>query len=174
MARDGMGDPKAIGTMTPLEIEARPAVAGDLPELVRLYGLLEEEMSALRGLWTEADGLPAPVPDALAEAVEDPAVHVFIGTADGVPLGFILGYSAPLLPQANGERMATIKLVFTEEPARGVGIGEAMRDTIMEAFRAEGHRWFDAHVLPGHRLAKNFFEAGGFSARFIIMNHEDG
>jgi hypothetical protein len=48
-----------------------------------------------------------------------------------------------------------------------------MRDMIMDAFRSTGHRWFDAHVLPGHRLAKNFFEAGGFSARFIIMNHED-
>lgn len=159
--------------MTALVIAARPAEAGDLPALVRLYRLLEAEMEALRGLWKEADGLPAPIEDALASAVADPDTLVYIGTADDVPFGFILGYSAPLLPQADGERMATIKLVFTELEARGVGIGEAMRDTIMEAFRASGHRWFDAHVLPGHRLAKNFFEAGGFSARFIIMNHED-
>ncbi len=69
--------------------------------------------------------------------------------------------------------MATIKLVFTEEEARGIGVGEAMRDTVVQVFRTRGHRWFDAHVLPGHRLAKNFFEAGGFAARFIVMNHED-
>lgn len=159
--------------MTPLVIEARPATADDLAELVRLYGLLEEEMENLRGLWKEADGLPAPVDGTLAEAVADPNTHVLIGTADGVPFGFILGYSHELLPQAGDERMALIKLVFTEEPARGVGIGEVMRDSLMEIFRAEGRRWFDAQVLPGHRLAKNFFEAGGFSARYIIMNHED-
>jgi GNAT superfamily N-acetyltransferase len=159
--------------MTPLEVTARPATADDLPELVRLYRLLEAEMEALRGLWKEADGLPEPVEEALAGAVADPETFVYVGTADNVPFGFILGYSSPLLPQAAGERMATIKLVFTEEEARGVGVGEAMRDTLVDAFRAQGHRWFDAHVLPGHRLAKNFFEAGGFSARFIIMNHED-
>ena len=159
--------------MIPLHVAARPATVSDLPELLRLYRLLQAEMEGLRGLWTEADGLPAPVEEALATAVEDPETLVYIGTADDVPFGFILGYSAELLPQAQGERMATIKLVFTEEEARGVGVGEVMRDTVVEEFRATGHRWFDAHVLPGHRLAKNFFEAGGFSARFIIMNHED-
>ena len=159
--------------MTPLQVAARPATASDLSELLRLYRLLQSEMEGLRGLWTEADGLPAPVEESLAAAVEDPETLVYIGTADGVPFGFILGYSAALLPQAEGERMATIKLVFTEEEARGVGVGEVMRDTVVAEFRATGHRWFDAHVLPGHRLAKNFFEAGGFSARFIIMNHED-
>jgi GNAT superfamily N-acetyltransferase len=159
--------------MMPLVVAARPATAADLPDLLRLYRLLEAEMEALRGLWKEADGLPEPIEEALARAVADPDTLVYMGTADGVPFGFILGYSAPLLPQAGGARMATIKLVFTEEDARGVGVGEAMRDALVDAFRAQGHRWFDAHVLPGHRLAKNFFEAGGFSARFIIMNHED-
>ncbi len=159
--------------MTSLAVAARPATDADLPELVRLYRLLELEMEALRGLWKEADGLPEPVEDALARAVADPETLVYVGTADEVTFGFILGYSAQLLPQAGGDRMATIKLVFTEEGARGVGVGEAMRDMMVESFRAQGHRWFDAHVLPGHRLAKNFFEAGGFSARFIIMNHED-
>ncbi len=159
--------------MTPLEIAARPAIPSDLPDLLRMYRLLEAEMEALRGLWKEADGLPEPVEDALAGAVTDPETFVYIGTADAVPFGFILGYSAPLLPQAGGNRMATIKLVFVEEEARGVGVGEALRDTLVAQLRQDGHRWFDAHVLPGHRLAKNFFEAGGFSARFIIMNHED-
>ncbi|MDH3607109.1 MAG: hypothetical protein OER12_08935 [Acidimicrobiia bacterium] len=159
--------------MTPLEVAARPATAADLPDLIRLYGMLEAEMEALRGLWKEADGLAAPIDEALASAVADPDTLVYVGTADGVPFGFALGYSSELLPQAAGERLATIKLVFTEEEARGVGVGEAMREAILEDFRAQGHRWFDAHVLPGHRLAKNFFEAGGFSARFIIMNHED-
>lgn len=159
--------------MTPLEVAARPAGPEDLGELVRLYRLLEAEMEELRGLWKEADGLPEPIEGALAAAVQDPDVLVYVGTADGVPFGFILGHGRDLLPQATGERIATIKLVFTEEPARGVGVGEVMRDTVMAEFRSQGYRLFDAHVLPGHRLAKNFFEAGGFSARFIIMHHGD-
>lgn len=159
--------------MKPLEITSRPAHAGDLETLLRLYRLLEAEMAALRGLWREADGLPEPVEEALAEAIADPEVLLYMGLADDVPFGFILGESLPLLPQAEGERVGTIKLVFTEEPAREVGVGEAMRDAIMAEFRSTGHRLFDAHVLPGHRLAKNFFEAGGFSARFIVMNHRD-
>lgn len=159
--------------MKPLVVEAHPADREDLEELVRLYRLLEEEMAGLRGLWREADGLPEPIEAALAAAIDDPEVLVYIGTADGVPFGFILGDSRDLLPQADGERIGTIKLVFTEEPARGVGIGEVLRDTLLSEFRSRGLRWFDAHVLPGHRLAKNFFEAGGFSARFIIMSHQD-
>jgi hypothetical protein len=48
-----------------------------------------------------------------------------------------------------------------------------MRDLAMEKLRERGISKFDAHVLPGHRLAKNFFEAGGFSARSIVMHHDD-
>jgi hypothetical protein len=48
-----------------------------------------------------------------------------------------------------------------------------MREAILEHLRADGHRLFDAHVLPGHRLVKNFFESGGFAARSIIMHHRD-
>ena len=168
-----MGGQETDRPLKPLEISARPATADDLETLTRLYRLLEEEMEGLRGLWRVADGLPEPVEDALAQAVADPDVLVYVGSADDVPFGFILGESLPLLPQANGERIATIKFVFTEEVAREVGVGEIMRDTIMDEFRSSGHNLFDAHVLPGHRLAKNFFEAAGFSARFILMNHQD-
>jgi hypothetical protein len=43
----------------------------------------------------------------------------------------------------------------------------------MGLLRQRGISLFDAYVLPGHRLVKNFFEAGGFSARSIIMHHDD-
>ena len=48
-----------------------------------------------------------------------------------------------------------------------------VRDLVLDALRRQGLVRFDAHVLPGHRLAKNFFEAGGFSARSIVMHHDD-
>lgn len=157
----------------PLEITTTEASIDDMPELVRLYRLLQDEMEALRGMWHDADALPEPLEETLRALIDDGDSSLYLGRADGVPFGFILAYPEELLPQAGGEQVVTIKLVFTEEPARGVGVGEAMRDRVLDEYRAKGFSRFDAHVLPGHRLAKNFFEAGGFSARFIIMHHKD-
>jgi hypothetical protein len=81
--------------------------------------------------------------------------------------------SEPMLPQAGGEPIGVIRFVFTEPEAREVGVGEAMLEGLLTHLRSSGHRLFDAHVLPGHRLVKNFFESGGFSARSIVMHHRD-
>jgi len=156
-----------------VRIAARSATADDLRELVRLYRLLAAEMREYHRMWELADGLPEPVEESLELALTDPETAVFLGTIDDVTFGFILARSEPLLSQAGGERIGSIRLVFTEPEAREVGVGEAMRETVLEHLRAEGHRLFDAHVLPGHRLVKNFFESGGFSARSIVMHHRD-
>lgn len=154
-------------------ISARPATAHDLDVLVHLYGLLEDEMMALHPMWPLADGLAEPVGASLAEAIAAPDDVVMVGEIDGYPIGFILARLEPLLPRAGGDLVGSIRLVFTEVEAREVGVAEAMREAVLEHFRGIGVTKFDAHVLPGHRLAKNFFEAGGFSARSIIMHHDD-
>ena len=154
-------------------VAARSATAEDLPELVRPYRLLAAEMREYHSMWELADGLPEPVEAALAAALEDENTAVYLGTIDGVAFGFILGRSEPLLPQAGGERIGSIRFVFTEADAREVGVGEAMREALLQDLRDRGLRRFDAHVLPGHRLVKNFFESGGFSARTIVMHHRD-
>jgi ribosomal protein S18 acetylase RimI-like enzyme len=97
-----------------------------------------------------------------------------VGEIDGYPLGFILARVEELLPQAHGDLLGSIRLVYVDEAAREVGLGEAMRDLVLERLRGMGIRRFDAHVLPGHRLAKNFFEAGGFAARSIVMHRRNG
>lgn len=154
------------------EVAAREAILADLPELVRLYRLLEEEMQALESMWNRADALAEPIEDSFAEAVGDPGTEVLIGTIDGLAFGFLLARVESLLAHES-EQVGAIRLVFTEPPARGVGVGEALRDEALRRLRERGIRLFDAHVLPGHRLAKNFFEAGGFSARHIVMFSED-
>ena len=78
-----------------------------------------------------------------------------------------------MLDRAAGERVGVVRLIYTDEEARGVGVAEAMATDALERLRATGHRRFDARVSPGHRAAKNFFEANGFAARLIIMYHED-
>ena len=156
-----------------MNVAARLAGAADLPELIRLYGLLATEMREYHRMWERADGLPEPIEDALERELENPATTIYLGMIDNVTFGFILARSEPLLPPEEGQRIGSIRLVFTEPDAREVGVGEAMREAILEHLRADGHRLFDAHVLPGHRVVKNFFESGGFAARSIIMHHRD-
>lgn len=153
-------------------VEARVAGESDLPELLRLYRLLEIEMIALEHMWDQSDGLAEPVEDSFRAAIADEDVLVVVGTLDGAAVGFALAEPARLLPHA-AEAVGSIRLVFTEMDAREVGVGEAMRDLALDWFRRRGIRRFDAHVLPGHRLAKNFFESAGFSARHIVMFSED-
>jgi ribosomal protein S18 acetylase RimI-like enzyme len=156
-----------------MEVLARRAGHEDLSILVAMYRELEKEMVALHAMWPLADGLPEPIEQSLMAALDDPDALVYLGTIDGYPLGFLLARVEDLLPQAGDERIGSIRLVFVDKDAREVGVGEAMRKLALEDMRSRGLRRFDAHVLPGHRLVKNFFEAGGFAARSIIMHHAD-
>jgi ribosomal protein S18 acetylase RimI-like enzyme len=157
-----------------MEIGAREATTEDLSELRRLYRGLEAEMKALEDLWPLADGLAEPLEAAFEAAIDADDTAVIVGTIDGIPFGFLLGRAEPMLPQADGRRIAAIRLIFTDLEAREVGVGEAMAERYLSAARAAGIELFDAHVAPGHRLAKNFFESHGFSARRIVMHRGEG
>ncbi len=155
---------------------ARPATPDDLARLVTLYRALEAEMLSLSPMWRMTSGLAEPVESSMAALLDASRStdQILIGAYAGYPFGFMWGRIEGMLPQADGERLGAIRLVFVEQDARAVGVGETMRDGMLEWFRSQGLRRFDAHVLPGHRLAKNFFEQGGFSARHIVMHHDDG
>jgi L-amino acid N-acyltransferase YncA len=157
-----------------MEIEQRPAHGDDLERIAELYGPAAEEQVALREAWAVADGLADPTVETLRRLLDDPDAHLVVGTIDGGVFGFGLGTVEPLLPQAGGEQIGVVRLIYVEEDARMVGVGEAMLSGMMEWFRSRGLRRFDAIVSPGHRLAKNFFEAAGFTARRITMYRHDG
>ena len=152
---------------------AREATSDDLGVLEELYRMLEKEMVALHGMWPVADGLDEPVAESFTAALDDPDTIVLIGSIDDYPFGFLLARVEPMLAQASDEKLGAIRLIYVSDDAREVAVGEAMRDMAVEMLRDRGITKFDAHVLPGHRLAKNFFESGGFSARSIIMHHDD-
>jgi ribosomal protein S18 acetylase RimI-like enzyme len=156
-----------------MKVGARRATEADLPTLERLYRMLEEEMRALHPMWPVADGLDEPVAESFRDALDEPDTVVLIGEIDGYPFGFLLARVERLLAQADGERVGAIRLIYVDQEAREVAVGEEMREMTLAILRERGLTKFDAHVLPGHRLAKNFFEAGGFSARSIIMHHDD-
>ncbi len=154
-------------------VDARHATTDDIEDLVRLYRALESEMTELHPMWPLADGLNEPVDDSLQELLADSDTTVLIGQIDGYPFGFLVARVEGLLDQAGAVRVGAIRLVYVDDAAREVGVGEVMRDSAISELRERGIARFDAHVLPGHRLAKNFFESGGFSARSIIMHHDD-
>lgn len=156
-----------------MNVSARLATRDDIPTLESLYRGLEEEMTALHAMWPVADGLDEPVAESIGTALTDPETIVLIGEIDGYPFGFLLARVERLLAQADGKRVGALRLIYVDHDAREVALGEAMRETALTMLRERGITKFDAHVLPGHRLAKNFFEAGGFSARSIIMHHDD-
>jgi ribosomal protein S18 acetylase RimI-like enzyme len=156
-----------------MRVTARIAGPEDLPTLVGLYRGLEEEMTALHPMWPLADGLAEPVETSFRDLLEDQESIVVIGELDDYPLGFSWARVEQILPQAGGAEVGSIRLIYVDPEAREVAIGEEMRDYVMDLLRKRGISRFDAHVLPGHRLAKNFFEAGGFSARSITMHHDD-
>jgi len=156
-----------------MRVTARRARESDLRTLAGLYRSLEDEMRALHAMWPVADGLDEPVIESLREALEDPDTVLLIGEIDGYPFGFLLARVERLLAQADGELVGAIRLIYVDREAREVALGEEMREMALRIMRERGISKFDAHVLPGHRLAKNFFEAGGFAARSIIMHHDD-
>lgn len=156
-----------------MKISARRAEPSDLSSLTTLYRGLEEEMTALHAMWPLADGLDEPVEKSLSAVLQDPHVLVVMGEIDDQPFGFLMARVESMLVHAGDERIGVIRLIFVEPEAREVSVGEAMRDLAIDLLRRQGITKFDAHVLPGHRLVKNFFEAGGFSARSIVMHHDD-
>lgn len=156
-----------------MKVTARRATHDDIDRLEALYRSLEAEMTGLHAMWPIADGLDEPVSAAFAQAIDDADTVVLLGEIDGYPLGFLMARIERLLAQADGALVGAIRLIYVDQDAREVALGEEMRDMALDILRAKGITKFDAHVLPGHRLAKNFFEAGGFAARSIIMHHDD-
>jgi ribosomal protein S18 acetylase RimI-like enzyme len=156
-----------------MRIDEREDTNADIYFLVQMYRSLEKEMVALHAMWPLADGLNEPVSEGFISAIANPDSMVLVGSIDDYPFGFLVAHVERLLAQSDLETIGSIQLIYVEDDAREVAVAEAMRELALARFRERGITKFDAHVLPGHRLAKNFFEAGGFSARSIIMHHDD-
>ena len=156
-----------------LTVTARFATTADVAILEELYSELENEMVALKPVWRLTDGLPEPVGASLVAAIAAEDSDVIVGELDGVAVGLLIWREVDLLPQAGGEQIGVIQVIFTSPEARHVGVGEAMIDSILEAAKGRGIDLFDAVVPPGHREAKNFFESHGFKARRIVMHRDD-
>lgn len=156
-----------------MNVTSRRATSDDIDTLIGLYRDLEREQSDIKKMWPLFDGLDEPFEESLRAILDDELSILMVGEIDGVPLGLLWARSEPMLSRADGERVGVIRLIYTEPEARGVGVAERMIRPVLDQLRESGHRRFDARVSPGHRHAKNFFEANGFAARLILMHRED-
>ncbi|MDA2978391.1 MAG: GNAT family N-acetyltransferase [Actinomycetota bacterium] len=156
-----------------MEITVTRATHEDVDRLVEMYLALEPEQTARKPVWALTDGLDETFSQSFIDAINAPESWVFVGRIDGSTVGMIWATIEPMLARANGSRIGKIRIVFTEEEARGVGVGHEMLETALEVLRGVGIRYFDAPVGPGQRSTKNFFEGHQFAARSIIMHHAD-
>jgi ribosomal protein S18 acetylase RimI-like enzyme len=147
----------------------RPATADDIPRIVELARLLRAELAEMRGgaLWLEREAWPEPLDTAYGALVARADALLVVGTVDDVPVGF----GAVVIEQLrSGARLGIVTDLFVEAEARAVAVGEAMAEALVAHCEAERCIGVDATALPGHRAAKNFFEAHGFTARALRMH----
>ncbi|NQV06473.1 GNAT family N-acetyltransferase [bacterium] len=157
-----------------MDVSARVATPDDLITIAALYRDLEAEMIALKRVWPFTEGLAEPIATPLSSSIDDDRCLLLIAEAFGAPAGFLLGRIEGLLPQADGATHGVIRLIFTEQGFREIGVGETMMKLFLEWAASHRVTGLDAHVSPGHRLAKNFFESNGFKARHIVMHNDGG
>ena len=150
---------------------ARLATSDDVQPISELARLAIVELSTQRGgqLWAIREARAEPLDAALAAALEDPAHLVLAGTIDET----VVGYSVVHLEHLQDDRpLAVIDDLYVEPDARGVGVGEALIDYVVDWARQHGCAGIDASTLVGNRATKNFFEAHGLTARAILVHRD--
>lgn len=149
---------------------ARPATPHDLHRVAQLAQQVIEELTPTRGgqIWARQTARTVPVTPASFEALlGDPLHLVAVGTVDDT----VIGYAAVRIDALrDGGRLAVLDELYVEPDARGVGVGEAMMDLVVEWATGAGCIGIDSIALPGNRATKNFFESFGLVARAIIVH----
>ncbi|HRW38323.1 MAG: GNAT family N-acetyltransferase [Acidimicrobiales bacterium] len=150
---------------------ARAARADDLAAIAQLAKAARDELAAQRGgpVWRAQLGRPDPVERSFSNQLGAPAERgsAVVGTIDATVVGYGISSIEVL---GDGSRLAVVSDLYVDPEARGVGIGEAMMDLLVDHARSVGARGIDALALPGDRATKNFFETFGLKARAIIVH----
>lgn len=152
---------------------ARPAGPADVAPCERLLAQGRRSLMDRRGgVALAADPDPEAPPadsadavDRLAEWMGVPGHVLLAGTLEGGVAGVAAGH----VRDVAGELVGMVDCLYVEPDARGVGIGTALADALVDAFTGLACTAVDALALPGDRETKQRFEAAGFSARLLVL-----
>lgn len=148
---------------------ARPATEADLEVLVAMATVGVAELVPNRGgsIWSRFEARPAPFLPGFQRDLADAETRVLVGTIDSV----VVGYGVARLHELHdGNLLSVVGDLFVLEDARGVGVGEAMMNDLVDWSTHKGCVGIDAVALPGDRHTKNFFETFGLVARALTVH----
>jgi ribosomal protein S18 acetylase RimI-like enzyme len=154
-------------TGAPVEV-ARAATVDDLAAIVDLARQAVDEQREARGgpVWSRREARRDPA-TSLAAALDDPDQLVVAGLLDDA----LVGYGVVRTEQLDdGGLLAVVDDLYVEDDGRGVGLGEAIMDLLVDHATKQGCFGIDALALPGNRATKNFFETFGLTARAIVVH----
>lgn len=148
---------------------ARTATREDLPAVSALAEAAIDELAPTRGgaIWVRHQARQKPVDASLEAALDDPDSLVVVGTIDDAAVGYAVVRIDAL---RDGGQLAVLDDLYVDPEARGVGLGEAMMDAVLEWARGRRCIGIDSVALPGNRATKNFFETFGLVARAIVVH----
>jgi GNAT superfamily N-acetyltransferase len=149
----------SVRAATPADVPLVAQMAADAAAV--LHGSRGAELMLLR------ESEPAEATQ-IGEWLHEGDVAVVVGTLDDVAVGAAIAHVEVL---TGGTLLAVVTMLWVDEAARGVGVGEAILQHLVAWARAAGCASIDAYALPGERITKNFFEAAGFKARLLTVSH---
>ena len=147
----------------------RAATAADVSAIVTMAEAAAAALQGSRGaeLMLSRESRPATAAE-LGEWLHAGDTAVLVGLLDDVPVGAGIGHVEVL---TGGTLLAVVTMLWVDEDARAVGVGEAILGALVDWARGAGCHSIDAYALPGERITKNFFEAAGFKARLLTVSH---
>ena len=148
---------------------ARPASSDDLPRIAELARAAIAELRATKGgeVWARREARQEPIDDSLAADLANRDAIVLTGVIDDAVIGYAVAVTEKL---TDGRDLARLTDVYVEPEARGVGVGEALLDAMVEWATERNCSGIDSLALPGNRETKNFFESFGLVARAIVVH----
>ena len=155
--------------MTSIDEGARRAVDSDMASVVELAAGAVAEMAPRRGghVWARLEARAGPLDLSLRRDHRADDALLVVGTIDEA----VVGYGViRLVALHDGAMLGRISDIYVTPEARGVGVGEAMMDELLDWARGRGCLGVDSLALPGDRETKNFFETHGLVARAITVH----
>lgn len=149
-------------------IVARSATSEDLPAVANLAVAARGEAEPQRGGALLLDLWLTDVGDASRydRHITGADRQIVVGTIGSS----VVGYSAAHIQDGATQRVCMIEELYVHPDARQVGVAAAMLAEMKGWALSQRCAWVESQVLPGNRLAKNFFERMGMVTRAMRVS----